>query len=54
VGGLVNALRDATSCESGTLREMGAKAREYVAAEFSWSATARSMIALYREVISNS
>lgn len=50
--GLVDGLREATSCDSGTLREMGARAREYVAAEFSWSAVAKGMIALYRDVIS--
>ena len=54
VDGLVNALRDATSCDSATLREMGAKGRDYVAAEFNWSAVAQSMIALYRDVISKS
>lgn len=53
VEGLANALRDATSCNSETLREMGDRGREYVAADFSWSAASQSIVALYRDVMSS-
>ncbi|MDE2111516.1 MAG: glycosyltransferase [Alphaproteobacteria bacterium] len=52
--GIANALREATSCGTATLRAMGAKGQDYVAREFSWSASAQRMIDLYKEVIAQS
>ena len=51
VEGLASALRDATSSDAATLIDMGANGREYVAAEFGWSAVAKRMIALYRNIV---
>jgi glycosyltransferase involved in cell wall biosynthesis len=45
---IAQALREATACDRSTLRAMGEKGREYVAAEFGWPAVAQSMITLYR------
>ncbi|MFP5210547.1 MAG: glycosyltransferase, partial [Acidobacteriota bacterium] len=50
---LAGALRDATSSDAATLINMGAKGRDYVAAEFSWSAIANRMTALYRGIVAS-
>ncbi|HEV2136887.1 MAG TPA: glycosyltransferase [Terracidiphilus sp.] len=49
--GLEGALREATSSDAASLVEMGAKGREFVTAEFGWSAVAKRMIGLYRTII---
>lgn len=51
VESLASALRDATSSDALTLLDMGARGREYVAAEFGWSAVARRMIELYHNIV---
>ena len=48
---IAGALREATSCTASALRAMGAKGRDYMAAEFAWEAVTKRFIAAYEEAI---
>jgi glycosyltransferase involved in cell wall biosynthesis len=49
VDGIAEGLRLATSLDNASLRQMGAKGREFVAAEFGWRPIARQFVTLYKE-----
>jgi glycosyltransferase involved in cell wall biosynthesis len=46
-------LRQATSCDSQTLRAMGARGRAWVSAEFGWRRVAQEFVATYEHVVAN-
>jgi glycosyltransferase involved in cell wall biosynthesis len=49
--GLTQGLRQATSQGPGTLREMGERGRELVAAEFGWEQVAQRFIRIYQDLL---
>jgi len=51
VDGIVEGLQRATSLDYETLRTMGAKGRELVAAEFGWERVAKQFVSMYENVI---
>ncbi len=51
VDGIAEGLRRATSLDSTTLKTMGAKGRELVAAEFGWERIASQFVAIYEEIV---
>lgn len=48
VDGIAAAVRDATSCDIQTLREMGIRGREWVQCEFGWDRIARKFLDTYQ------
>src|SRR5262249_4151851 len=44
-------LRQATSCDTETLRAMGARGRKWVRAEFGWERVAKEFIATYQDLL---
>jgi glycosyltransferase involved in cell wall biosynthesis len=46
-------LRQATSCDTETLRAMGARGREWVRAEFGWERIAKEFMATYEGLLSD-
>ncbi|HWO42355.1 MAG TPA: glycosyltransferase [Candidatus Eisenbacteria bacterium] len=53
VDGIAAGLRQATSLDPHVLRSMGAKGREFVAAEFGWDRITKQFIAMYEDVVEN-
>jgi glycosyltransferase involved in cell wall biosynthesis len=51
VSGLAEGLRQATSCDSETLRGMGERGRALVAKEFGWARIARQFFEIYRALL---
>lgn len=51
VEGLVKGLREATALDRTTLRSMGVKGRDWVAAEFGWGGVAQQFLAVYEMLI---
>lgn len=51
VAPLVRALREATNCDTDTLRRMGEKGRRLVEERYSWSEVGRKMKALYEWIL---
>lgn len=51
IDGIADGLRQATSLDSATLKAMGAKGRELVAAEFGWERIAKQFVSMYHNVI---
>jgi glycosyltransferase involved in cell wall biosynthesis len=49
--GITEGLRQATALDAETLRAMGAKGRELVAAEFGWAGIAAQFITLYEQLV---
>jgi len=49
---IAGALREATSCDVSTLREMGGRGREYVRVDYSWPVVARAMLDVYKSMTS--
>jgi glycosyltransferase involved in cell wall biosynthesis len=54
VDALAAGLREATSKDTATLRTMGARGREFVAAEFGWDRVARQFLATYAQIVAKS
>lgn len=54
VEGIAGGLHQATSLDLMTLQSMGAKGREYVAAEFSWGRIARQFVEVYEQLLTRS
>jgi len=53
VDGIAEGLRQSTSLDSTTLQEMGAKGREFVAAEFGWERVAKQFVSMYEDVMAS-
>jgi glycosyltransferase involved in cell wall biosynthesis len=53
VDDIAEGLRQATSCDSETLRAMGAKGREWVRGEFGWCRIANKFLETYEGVLTN-
>jgi glycosyltransferase involved in cell wall biosynthesis len=51
VDGIAEGLRQATSCDSTTLRAMGARGHELVVAEFGWERVAKQFVATYEQLL---
>lgn len=51
VDGIAAALREATSCSSITLNEMGARGREWIKDEFAWDKIAAQFLEAYAQVL---
>ena len=51
VDGIAEALKQATSQDSETLRAMGARGRELIAGQFDWANVAKQFIVLYQELM---
>ena len=51
VDGIVDGLREATSCDPDTLRAMGVRGRTLVATEFRWDWVAKQFVSAYEELV---
>lgn len=54
VDSIESALRAATGCSSCSLRKMGERGRDWMAADFGWEKVASQMIADYEQILRNS
>ena len=53
VTGVADGLRQATSCNSETLRSMGRRGQAFVRTEFRWEQVAARFIAAYEEILAS-
>jgi glycosyltransferase involved in cell wall biosynthesis len=54
VEGIAHGLRQATSCDRGTLQAMGARGHAWVKAEFGWGRVAKEFVETYHDLLKGS